>query len=354
VNYNEGPGRNVGAAASNGATLVFLRPDVTVEGDWVTPLTQALADPGAVAAAALVLRPDGTIASAGSVFAPGGTVAMPFLAGLTPEDACRLGERWRVPAVEGHAIALRARDFLAAGGFDPLYISELAVEDLCLRLRTADERAGAIAAAEVCTRTAVRQPPRPATPLVATVIQDRRLFQERWSELTRSLDSGELFRAAGFEVAGYQCLEPNAPPDVARLAPVLAWKAPQLRWVVVPPAGAPSDLARQIADGLAAAGEHASVLTTAAGHRSLAYLDQVVIIVRAAKAVSAPAGKLAVLACEPGCAPPAERELPGFAIVLSPHPDQLPRPAIGSAQVEALPPPEKIGARLLEFVTSRD
>ena len=139
VNRGFALGNNLGLAAANGATVVFLNNDTEVQAGWLGPLLDALEDPDVLGAQSLLLYPTGSVQSAGVVFPRGGGIPHVLLQGFPTEDAAGL-EHERLHALTGAALAMRHSDVVALRGFDPVFRNGMEDVDICLRL--AERRAG--------------------------------------------------------------------------------------------------------------------------------------------------------------------------------------------------------------------
>jgi len=113
---------NAGIDAAAGEVVILFDPGVELEGDAISPLVDALADPTLVVTGPFGLRGKGTLKEFES--SPG------------PE----------VDAIEGYCLAFRRADALAVGGFDPRFrFYRMADVEFSLRLRDRGGRAVALA-----------------------------------------------------------------------------------------------------------------------------------------------------------------------------------------------------------------
>jgi GT2 family glycosyltransferase len=109
---------NAGIEAAAGEVVVLFDPGVELKGDAVTPLLNALADPGIAVAGPFGVRGQGTLKE--------------FAESDGPE----------VDAIEGYCVAFRRADALAAGGFDPKFrFYRIADFDFSFRMRNRGGRA---------------------------------------------------------------------------------------------------------------------------------------------------------------------------------------------------------------------
>lgn len=128
--------RNVGACQARGSALVFLPENAWTDERWDTLLAGALEQFSAVQP--LVLTRSGTVWSAGAARTRTGAAARLF-AGL-PGDAPEVRDARTVPGVTPLAVAVRAEEFLAAEGFDPLFVQDHVGPELSVRLARATGR----------------------------------------------------------------------------------------------------------------------------------------------------------------------------------------------------------------------
>lgn len=132
---------NLGAAHSQGDTLVFLNSDAFPrEPGWWDAMHRVLGEqPSVGAVGARLLYPDGSLQHVGMDFRwredLGVWINYHPLMGLEPALDDRVGISI-VPAVTGACMALRRSDFEAVGGWDTDYlIGDFEDSDLCFKLR---------------------------------------------------------------------------------------------------------------------------------------------------------------------------------------------------------------------------
>ena len=127
-----GAGNNLGAAAAQGAFLVFLNPDAVVTGGWLEALVHPLAEDPSIGLVTpkVLLRddPDRINVAGLEVHLSGITLCR----GLASPRAA-FDEATEVAAVSGVAFAVRRDVFEALGGFDEDFF--LYVEDVDISLR---------------------------------------------------------------------------------------------------------------------------------------------------------------------------------------------------------------------------
>ena len=261
----------LGGVVEQGHNAEFGRAEIHKVSE--TPLLDGLDDPDRwVATAPLLVSARGLVESAGTVFAPGGSLPVPLLAGLFEADARRLlaahGGALTVPAANGRVLAVRAVDYAAVHGYDPLYVDGPDDADLCLRLGQLRGTAVGVVPGSVVRTTPLRRQRQSAGG-----VPDARLFNARWrgllaaGKVAGSVDPAELWADAGFDLIGFVADDdPGVPADAAHVRPLVRWRAerpgtaPSLRWTVdisaladVPESlaavrGAAAQLARALAD----------------------------------------------------------------------------------------------------------
>jgi glycosyltransferase involved in cell wall biosynthesis len=133
-NLNFALGCNFGFAASKGSIVVFLNNDTRVQTGWLRTLVSPLADAAIGAVQPKLLFPDGTIQTFGTVVGERSHVPYELYRGL-PGDAPHLAKPRTLAMISGACLAIRAEDFAALHGFDPIFINGQEDNDLCLRLK---------------------------------------------------------------------------------------------------------------------------------------------------------------------------------------------------------------------------
>ena len=190
--------RTIGAAHATGETIVFLPPAAWVEHGWLEPLTAAL-DDGAAAAQPLVLLQDGTVWSAGAAFARG---AHPHhLYRRFPGDAAEVVTPSTPSGLSPVVLAVRAADFAAVRGFDPLFVNDIDNPDLSLRLA---RQTGRVLRYEPAALVALTETPERRTTASATTTatDNAELFTGRWKD-TVGQDDVAVWGARGYTIVGY-------------------------------------------------------------------------------------------------------------------------------------------------------
>jgi GT2 family glycosyltransferase len=133
-NLNFALGCNLGFAASTGGIVVFLNNDTRVQPGWLRALASPLDDATVGAVQPKLLFPDGTIQTFGTVVGERSHVPYELYRGL-PGDAPHLATPRTLSMISGACLAIRAADFAALRGFDPIFINGQEDNDLCLRLK---------------------------------------------------------------------------------------------------------------------------------------------------------------------------------------------------------------------------
>lgn len=143
ANYGYGGAINVAARAAQGRYLVFLNPDTTVDKGWLEPLTGLLdSDPEVGLVTPLIVHMD----APDKVNTCG--LDVHFAGFALCRDLNRAASALTMPvevgAISGAAFAMRTRDFVALGEFDPAYFLYMEDTDLSWRARIAGFRCVAV------------------------------------------------------------------------------------------------------------------------------------------------------------------------------------------------------------------
>jgi O-antigen biosynthesis protein len=314
-------GRNVGFAASRGSVVVMLANDTEVRAGWLKRLLPRLMDSSTRGVQALLLSAGDTIESAGAIFPPGGLPPRPFLVGHPPEDAQRMSAR-PFSAVTGTALALRAAEFAALEGFDPLLAHGWEDVDYCLR---AVRRYGGGFAVEPTAWVTHHESRRKGG--FDHVERDRGLFTERWRPVWPAADE-DRYHELGFDLVPLtdEDPEPTAAPLVVRRSPLLtAGAAPRLRWGIKLPStpGSWGDIwgDTYFADALARAlrrkGQDVVTYRWGSHHSDASQLDDVTLGIRGLEVITPVQGKVNMLwvISHPDLVTPEELE--GFDVVFA-------------------------------------
>ena len=177
-NVGFGRAANQGAQAARGPLVCHLNSDAMVRPGWLPPLVESLEDPSVGAVVPLILNRDGTVQEAGSVIDSAGW-ALALGAG---GSARWLDQRFRREIDYGSAACMlvRARDFAAIGGFNPIYGAGYYEDaDLCFQLRAHGLRTIFEPRSQVVHVRFGSSSPERARELVQ---QNRLLFFDHWRE----------------------------------------------------------------------------------------------------------------------------------------------------------------------------
>jgi glycosyltransferase involved in cell wall biosynthesis len=288
-NLNFSVSSNHAFSASRGQTVVFLDNDTEVLHGWLAPLVEALEDPEVLGTQALLLNPDGSIQSAGWAFTGAAALPSALLANHPVEDAVAAAPI-RLRAVAASALAMRAHDVVALGGFDPAYVNGCEDIDLCLRAAGSTTRRFAVA---VDSRV-VHHRRRPLPRYYDRGQENRRTWMARWAGIEHPSDLG-IVEDLGFRVAHLNPGEAVAGPrDVRIPEPVVvrpgrlvasgpAAGEPCLRWALqtsVPlrdTTGSELDLAEALGNALRLLGQDVVIDRLEANQRQSSYLDDVAV-----------------------------------------------------------------------------
>jgi glycosyltransferase involved in cell wall biosynthesis len=220
-NLNFALGCNLGFAAARGEIIVFLNNDTLLTPNWLRPLIDALVDPRIGAVQPKLLYPDGKVQSFGTVMGAQGAIPYELYRGQ-PGDAPQVGRRHELQMITAACMAIRAADFAALRGFDPLFINGQEDNDLCLRL---GKDTGKTCLVEPASTVIHREGQTPGRGRFAQA--NRRIFAGRWTGKLRA-DDAAIYAADGFTAEDYR-------PDVPEWAPAgLASYRPRLQRLGTP------------------------------------------------------------------------------------------------------------------------
>lgn len=240
-NLNFALGCNLGFAASRGAIVLFLNNDTLLKPGWLRPLVAALDDPGIGAVQPKLLYPDGKVQSFGTVLGPLGIIPYELYRGA-PGDAAQVSRRRRLNMITAACMAIRAGDFAALRGFDPLFINGQEDNDLCLRLGAATGKACLVEPASIVIH---REGSTPGRGRFAQA--NRGIFAARWRGKA-SADDEPIYAEDGFVARDYA---PDAPEwaasGVASYRPRLERRTDSGASSVAPHPGRPLSIAIRIA-----------------------------------------------------------------------------------------------------------
>jgi glycosyltransferase involved in cell wall biosynthesis len=195
-NLNFALGCNFGFAATRGRIVVFLNNDTQVRAGWLAALAAALADPTIGAVQPKLLYPDGTVQTFGTVIGEQGCIPYELYKGL-PGDSPHLAAPRTLDMVSGACLAIRASDFMALHGFDPIFINGQEDNDLCLRLKT---QLGKTCCVEPCSIVIHHEGGTPGRGRFAQ--SNRRTFAERWRDHLKQNDT-EIYSRDGYRAQLY-------------------------------------------------------------------------------------------------------------------------------------------------------
>lgn len=204
-NLNFALGCNLGFAASKGGTVVFLNNDTRVQAGWLRALVSPLQNASVGAVQPKLLFPDGTIQTFGTVTGERSRIPYELYRGL-PGDAPHLKKPRTLSMISGACLAIRAGDFAALHGFDPIFINGQEDNDLCLRLKSRLGKTCRVEPSSVVIHSEGGTPGRGRFSY-----NNRQAFVERWKDSLVSDDTA-IYRQDGY-VAHYGA------PDVPEWEP---------------------------------------------------------------------------------------------------------------------------------------
>lgn len=307
-NLNFAIASNLGMAVSTGSTVVFLNNDTEVLPGWLDPLLADLDDPQVRGAQPLLLFPDGTIQSAGSLLPGGDVPPMVFLLGHPPEDALRAAPI-RLRVVTAAALAVRAREFAALRGFDPIFVNGQEDVDYCLR--AVEQFGGQFA---VSTDAVVIHHERMTPGRGARIQPNRTLLVQRWRGRLDGSDLG-MIKRAGFLLASLDPGPTPQSPDHIRIPRAVLTRpvrqvtdgpgagSPSLRWALKLAAhpGPRGDgwgdvhFAAALTRALERLGQEVVIDRRESHQRGTATLDDVVLVIRGLEEVVVQPGRVNLL-----------------------------------------------------------
>lgn len=214
-NLNFALGCNLGFAATRGGVVVFLNNDTTLRPGWLRALVAPLADPAIGAIQPKLLFPDGTIQTFGTVLGPEGHIPYELYRGLSG-DAPQLNAPRTLAMISGACLAIRAGDFAALHGFDPIFVNGQEDNDLCLRLGRDLGKTCRVEPSSVVIHHEGGTPGRGRF-----TYSNRRIFVERWKHRLTQTDA-DIYRGDGYRAHLYTPDVPEwAPAGLASFRPVL-------------------------------------------------------------------------------------------------------------------------------------
>lgn len=275
---------NLGAVASRGEHLLLLPDGCRPQGTWRAALAAAARD-GAVVQP-LIVDHAGAVVSAGLAVSRNGATHHLFrgFSDQSPEVAAP-AER---AALTGYAV-VRARDFVAVRGLDPIFVNDIENGDLSLRL--ARHRGLALRSTPDAVVALTASPADGAgRSAITTLLDNRLLFSARWRD-TITADDIEVWATAGYRIVGYELEERAAAGRQGALfSPVVVADRPERpqRWAIK--VGAPTverregwgdwHFALSLKAALERLGREVVVDCRDAWYRPTAHLDDVVVALR--------------------------------------------------------------------------
>lgn len=199
-NYNFALGCNIGFAHSAGSRVVFLNNDTEVSPEWLRSLVCPLDNPEIKGTQPKLLYPDGTIQNVGIVFSQKSPMGYPIYVN-SPGTLRQTNQRRRFRAITAACAAYRADDFIAAKGFDPIFVNGQEDVDICLRMGNSEPVFEYIPDSVVFHHES-------KTPGRSKNIESNRAkFYERWKDNDLG-DDFQYYAEDGVVVADYQADNP--------------------------------------------------------------------------------------------------------------------------------------------------
>jgi GT2 family glycosyltransferase len=113
--------------------VIFINNDTEVQPGWLDSLLDPFDDPEVMGTQPKLLYPDGRVQCVGVVFSGKTPLGYPIYVDEV-SDSPLVAQNRRFRAITGAGFAMRAADFAAVGGFDPVFINGQEDVDLCYRL----------------------------------------------------------------------------------------------------------------------------------------------------------------------------------------------------------------------------
>jgi GT2 family glycosyltransferase len=129
---------NTGAALARSDVLLFLNADTEVQAGALAAMVDTLDDPSVGIVGAKLLYPEGGIQHAGLIVDRDGLLRHAHW--FRPDDLADADVARDYAVVTGAALAIRAEDFRAAGGFDTAYRNGYEDAELCFRVWASGKR----------------------------------------------------------------------------------------------------------------------------------------------------------------------------------------------------------------------
>ena len=198
-NLNFALGCNLGFSHARGDTIIFLNNDTSVSDFWADQLSQSLHQSDKVLAVQpKLIYPDNTIQSIGTVFAKNQTIGYPIYQKLPCFISNIVSKHTRFQAITAACMAIRAKDFAGANGFDCSFINGQEDVDLCLRIRTKPDQYCLVNHQCTVVHFESKTPGR-----WKFLKQNRVLFRERWNGKIAA-DDFKYYKKDNFKIIGYQ------------------------------------------------------------------------------------------------------------------------------------------------------
>ncbi len=215
-NYSFALACNVGFGASTGEYVVFLNNDTVVTRNWLKQLIMPLADdPSVGIVGPKLLYPDDTLQAGGMVFSDLSKVPYHIYQGHSG-NAPYLNRPRDFQALTGACFAMRAADFLAVRGFDPIFVNGCEDIDLCFKIRHVIQKK--VRYNPLSTVYHLEGKTRQLQDKLK--LQNRDNFIGRWTK-TIVPDDKETFAGDGFVVLDYQKRDPGVESGLSLFYPIL-------------------------------------------------------------------------------------------------------------------------------------
>ena len=219
-NFHFALGCNLGFAQAKGDNVIFLNNDTLVSDFWIDQLSQSLQQSDSVLAVQpKLIYPDNTIQSIGTVFAKNQSIGYPIYQKLPCYISNIVREHSRFQAITAACMAIRAKDFADAYGFDCSFINGQEDVDLCLRIRTKSDQYCLVNHQCTVVHFESKTPGR-----WKFLKQNRILFRKKWKGKIAA-DDFKYYKKDNLKITGHQ-VEPQEFKDlqVATHKPILQSK----------------------------------------------------------------------------------------------------------------------------------
>jgi glycosyltransferase involved in cell wall biosynthesis len=181
TNFNFALGNNIGFSHSTGANIVFLNNDTEVSPEWLRSLVAPLQDPKIKGTQPKLIYPDSTIQCVGLVFNNLSPLGYPIYSNFGSDFGPTTKAR-NFSALTAACLGMRAADFAAMQGFDPIFTNGQEDLDLCLRLG-GGERVFRYVPDSIVTHHESKTRGRGAN-----IERNRKIFCERWAGRIKATD----------------------------------------------------------------------------------------------------------------------------------------------------------------------